>query len=173
MLYYHGRAILLVRNPFSAILSMFRHLNFGFHSSSAIAIKEDILSVFKVENVDLYFTNKFQNLAAKSILKWRKIIEDWVILGDIIVVHYEDLQDDKMIEMKRILEFLGVEPDQRRLTCLKYSTVDIFKRRRKQMPGNPFSGNLSKTIRKHIDQMDKLLQEFGHPGIPYNKYSVF
>ena len=173
MLYFHGRAILLVRNPFSAILSMFRHVHFGFHSSSEMAVKEDILSVFNTEKVHLYFTHKFRNFAAKSILKWRKIIEDWIILGDVIVVHFEDLSDDKIREMKRILEFLHVSPDPHRLTCLKFSTVDIFKRKSKPLPRNPFSEDLSVNIRQHIDYVDSLLLELGHPGIPYNKYKIF
>jgi len=173
MLYFHGRAVLLIRNPFSAIISMFRHVHFGFHSSSDIAVKEDILNLFKPESVRVFFTRKFRKFASKSILKWRKIIEDWVILGDCLVVHFEDVQEDKLKEIIRIINFLEVNPDHQRLTCLQYSTVDIFKRKSKKMPRSPFSRQLSENIRKHIDQVDQLLQEFGHPGIPYNKYQIF
>ena len=129
--------------------------------------------MFKQENVQLYFTQKFRNFATKSILKWRKIIEDWVILGDILVVHYEDVLQDKMKEIKRILKFLQVEPDERRMTCLKQSVVDMFKRKSKKISKSPFSSDLSDIIRQHIDHMDSLLHEFGHPGIPYNKYKIF
>ena len=157
MLYFHGRGILLIRNPFSAILSMFRHIHFGFHSSSDIALKEDILSVFSAENLNLYFTKKFRKFAAKSIQKWRNIIDDWVILGDVIIVHHEDFLSDKMEQMERILKFLRVEPDQQRLSCLKFSTVDMFRRKSRALPENPFSGTLSSTIRQHINQVNYLL----------------
>ena len=173
MLYFHGRAILLIRNPFSAILSMFRHVNFGFHSSSHMAVREDISSIFNAERVNLYFTDKFRKFAAKSIKKWKNIIEDWVILGNIIVVHHEDVISDKMEQMQRILDFLEVDPEQQRLACLKFSNVDIFKRKSKPLQRNPFAGELSKRIRQHIDQVDTLLIEFGHPRIPYNKYKIF
>ena len=173
MLYFHGRAILLIRNPFSAILSMFRHINFGFHSSSHIAFREDISSVFNTERVNLYFTEKFRKFAAKSIKKWKNIIKDWVILGNIIVVHHEDVINDKMEQMQRILDFLEVEPGKQRLACLELSNVDIFKRKSKALPSNPFAGELSKIIRQHIDQINSLLIEFGHPKIPFNKYKIF
>ena len=75
-------------------------------------MKEDILNVFKLENDDIYFTKKLQTFAANSVLKWRKIIEDWVILGDIIVVHFEDLVDDKMSDVSKMIEYLKVEPDE-------------------------------------------------------------
>ena len=124
-------------------------------------------------SVHLYFTQKFRKFAAKSILKWKNIIEDWVILGDVIVVHYEDIFSDKIKQMERILEFLQFQTDTRRLNCLRFSTVDIFKRKSNSLPGNPFSGSLSADIKKHIEQVDTLLLESGHPGIPYNKYKLF
>ena len=173
MLYYHGRTILLIRNPFSAIISAFKHIHFGFHSFSSISVKENILNLFKPENNQIFFSQKFRNFAAKSILKWRKIIDDWVILGDTLVIHYEDVQEDKMREIRRLLRFLSVEPDKDRLACLQYSKVDIFKRKRSKLHTSPYTPELLLTIKSQIDQVDSLLIRFGHPGIPYNKYKLF
>ena len=78
-----------------------------------------------------------------------------------------------MEQMQRILDFLEVEPGKQRLACLELSNVDIFKRKSKALPSNPFAGELSKIIRQHIDQINSLLIEFGHPKIPFNKYKIF
>ena len=97
------------------------------------------------------------------------MIEDWVILGNILVVHYEDVVEDKMKEMKRILEFLNVEPEEKRLSCLQKSNVNIFKRKQHKLNSNPFHGSLSKAIKFHIDYVNDLLLKLRHPTVPYIK----
>ena len=173
LLYYNGKAVLLIRNPFSAILSMFRHRHFGFHSTSNLALKEDILGVFYVEKTSLYFTEKFQKFANRAIEKWSTIIEDWVSLGDVVVVHHEDVLEDKIKEMRRILDFLRVKLEASRMNCLEFGNVDIFKRKSRSLPKSPFTRTLNKKIKNHIDRANDLLLKFKHPGIPYNKYKLY
>ena len=47
--------------------------------------------------------------------------------------------EDKMKEMKRILEFLNVEPEEKRLSCLQKSNVNIFKRKHHKLNSNPIN----------------------------------
>ena len=101
------------------------------------------------------------------------MIEDWVILGYVLVVHYEDVVEDKMKEMKRILEFLDVEPEEKRLSCLQESNVNIFKRKSHKLNSNPYQGPLSKVIKFHIDDVNDMLLKFNHPPVPYSKYTSF
>ena len=38
MLYYNGRTILLIRNPYKAIASYFAHRKFGTHNNSPLEV---------------------------------------------------------------------------------------------------------------------------------------
>ena len=49
----------------------------------------------------------------------RKIIEDWVFIGDVLVVHFEDVVSDRMREVERILEYQKIDKNEDKLTCIK------------------------------------------------------
>ena len=130
IIYFQGKGILLIRNPFDAILSAFKHKKFGTHSSSEVAFKTNILKSLNFQNnVNIKIdVNEFDRVAKEFINIWREIVEQWVELGEVLVVHYEDVVDDKVAEVERILRYLEFIPDKRRMECMEYASLDFYKR---------------------------------------------
>ena len=114
----------------------------------------------------------FEKFALSHIKLWREIIEHWVKLGEVFVVHFEDVVDDKVYEVERVLGFLHTALDKRRIECMKYASLDFYRRRSKMMKQNLFSEQLSSIFKKNIDIVNDLLAQFGHRGIPYAKYKL-
>jgi hypothetical protein len=93
------------------------------------------------------------------------IIEHWIILGEVLVVHFEDVVDDKVYEVERVLGFLHTALDKRRMECMKNASLDFYRRRSKIMQQNIFSEQISSSFKKNIDVVNDFLLQFG--GIPY------
>ena len=172
IIYFQGKGILLIRNPFDAILSAFKHKKFGTHSSSEVAFKTNILKSLNFQNnVNIKIdVNEFDRVAKEFINIWREIVEQWVELGEVLVVHYEDVVDDKVAEVERILRYLEFIPDKRRMECMEYASLDFYKRQSDGDRKSVYSDELASVVRRNIDIVNKLLLQHGHRGIPYNKY---
>ena len=153
----------MIRNPFKAMVSYFRHSVLGFHSSAEISSQN-------LENIGVFYTPLFEEYAYSHIKKWRAIAEDWVTVGDVLVVHYEDVMEDRKHEVERMLEHLNIARDSRRLDCLQYADLSLYKRRTKKLTHSPYSRALADTIWENIGHVDRLLVRMGHKGIPYGKY---
>ena len=174
MLHFNGKGILLIRNPFKAILSAFRHIHFGTHSDSEIKTRINVLGALQSKQDENKMINVkgFEKFALSHIKLWREIIEHWIKLGEVLVVHFEDVVDDKVYEVERVLGFLHTALDKRRIECMKYASLDFYRRRSKMMKQNLFSEQLSSIFKKNIDIVNDLLVQFGHRGIPYAKYKL-
>ena len=70
LVYFQGSGILLIRNPFKAILSYYRHGVFGFHSGSKFS--SDVQK--NKENIGMFYIPLFEKFAEKQISKWRRKI---------------------------------------------------------------------------------------------------
>ena len=104
---------------------------------------------------------------------WRAVTEDWVRLGDIHVVHYENVLRKRADELSSILTFLGLEIDQRRMSCVEFCQNDMYKRKAETFSQLEFTEDMKTDIVKNILYIDALLQKFGHDGIPFDLYSEF
>ena len=76
-------------NPFQAILSWYRDNTVGFHSHSDMALLARQHS--SQEDTSIFSSKQFERFTMENIVVWRKIIEDWVIVGDFLVVHFENV----------------------------------------------------------------------------------
>ena len=146
------------------MISYFRHIIQGFHSRSEASKKK------KKENIGVFYTEVFEAYAYSHIKKWRTIVEDWVIAGDVVVIHYEELRENKVAELEKMLNHLQIPLDRRRLSCVEYADLNVFKRTKNKLKHSPYSKGLSRIIWKHIGEVDRLLVRMGHKGIPYHKY---
>ena len=106
MVHFNGKGILLIRNPFKAILSAFRHIHFGAHSDSEIKTRINVLGALqsKQDKNKKINVEHFEMYALSHIKLWREIIEHWITLGEVLVVHFEDVVDDKRRPLKPSLE---------------------------------------------------------------------
>ena len=161
---YQGKGILLIRNPFDAMISFFRHNIEGFHSRTEASKKD------KKENIGVFYTQEFEAYAYSHIKKWRTIAEDWVTAGDVVVIHYEELRENKVAELEKMLNHLQIPLDRRRLSCVEYADLNVFKRKKSKLKHSPYSKGLSRIIWKNIGEVDRLLVRMGQRGIPYHMY---
>jgi hypothetical protein len=174
IVHFNGKGILLIRNPFKAILSAFRHKHFGAHSDSEIKTRINVLGALQSKQDENKRINvdHFEKFALSHIKLWREIIEHWVTLGEVLVVHFEDVVDDKVNEVERVLGFLHIALDKRRMECMKYANLDFYRRRSKMVEQNLFSKQLASVFKKNIHIVNDLLVQFGHRAIPYAKYKL-
>eukprot|EP00092_Neocalanus_flemingeri_P100519 GFUD01128399.1.p1 GENE.GFUD01128399.1~~GFUD01128399.1.p1 ORF type:complete len:296 (-),score=82.11 GFUD01128399.1:114-887(-) len=178
MLYFNGRSVLLIRNPFKAIISMFIHMFSGTYSDSEFGKLAKEKKIFRNEfyeelNMTRFYTEEFEIFATETIDKWETIIRDWVELGDTLVVQLEDVVEDRILEIRRILEFLGIVPDERRLKCVKFGHFDVFKRQPIKMERNPYKSRTEQMIYYRIEQANRVLLRHGHKRLPVGKYKQF
>ena len=91
---FQGRAVLVVRNPYKAILS---YWNFFTTQSHTNTISEHSFESFKFK--DFVFT---------GASRWFEVISDWINMGnDVYFIFYEDLVEDPVREMRKLIDYLG------------------------------------------------------------------
>ena len=122
------------------------------------------------EDSELFSGEKFEKFAVENLKKWQTLIEDWVVLGEVQVVHFENLVTSRIAEVKKILNFLKIQEDEQRLKCLQFCNVDLYKRKPKAAEKSPFNENLKNKVWESIRKVNSLLLKYGHEGIPYEKY---
>ena len=101
--------------------------------------------------------------ACSHINTWIAIIEDWVTAGDVVA-------ENKVSELEKMLNHLQIPLDRRRVSCVEYADLNVFKRTKNKLKHSLYSKGLSRIIWKNIGEVDRLLVRMGHKGIPYHKY---
>lgn len=94
------RAILLIRNPYDAILSEFNRRNSANRSHIGSA------------SLAAYQSKKWTNFVKNYMLHWRLFNLSWLrdFKGPVHVTFYEDLKTDLRGELDAFIKFLGVTP---------------------------------------------------------------
>ena len=172
LVYFGGRGILLIRNPYRAILSAYQHLRNGVHSGSDVQLRNNILEA--LENIDKKIDKEdFERFALKQIISWRDIILDWVILGEkVLVVYFEDFVQNKIEQMEKVFDFLKISMEKERMKCVKFATLDFYRRRNNFGKEVKISKNLKKKILKIIKEVNKILKIFGHSSLPLSYSNI-
>ena len=73
-------------------------------------------------------TNISENFTLDALNIWRTTIEDWITLGTVHIVHYENVLEDRMLEIRKIMDFLSIPIQDWRLPCVKYCNFDMYLR---------------------------------------------
>ncbi|XP_076054693.1 uncharacterized protein LOC143033305 isoform X2 [Oratosquilla oratoria] len=158
---FNGTGILIIRNPYRAILS---HHNFIFGGHTGFA---------PVSNYRRKDWDSFVHLQTKS---WLELALNWTLNADnLLVVFYEDIMDDPAKEMRRVLNFRGLPVSLHRLQCLKNHTKGNFKRNEKFLPEGleVFSAPIRSKVDRAIRYLSRRLIERGHGGLPVEKYEFY
>ena len=120
----------------------------------------------------LYYSKNFERFVLENVHSWRLIIQDWVVIGNVTVIHFEDVLSNKTREIEKVLEFLELNIDPSRLECVKYCRFDMFQRSHQRLEPSPYSENLRRIVTESIMAVDAILTQYGHAGIPFEKYSI-
>ena len=144
---FQGRAVVLVRNPYNALVALWNFKQTQSHTS--------------VANRSTYDTEQFQRFITSQSTHWLKIIENWVKHGkDLHFIAYEDLCDEPVGELRKILKYLHLQKQEDRLTCIKEHLEGNFKR----------SGN--KILDPFTEQHHMVMKTVG-TRLPLEKYEFY
>ncbi len=163
---YAGRLVLLVRNPFKAIVSWWNHAKSGDTFNQGLKRQELIKSMK---------TQDFCQFAEAEASMWKLVTLDAIALStEILVIHFETFQKDKETHLKHLLNFLRIPVDENRLECIGKHALDALKRKRsKNLPEDIFCDKARKAIEDAIEIVRETLVAGGHPDLPVELYEHF
>ncbi|XP_068166162.1 sialate:O-sulfotransferase 2-like [Antennarius striatus] len=145
--------ILLIRNPYKAIISEFNRLHGGH---TGFASKDD----WKRTGWSAHLKN--------DAYLWHSHILNWLNYAkNIKVIYYEDLQRNLLPQLRKIVQFLGLKVSEDRLLCVEGEKDGEFKRSKKgNLEYNPYSPEMHANISEYIRIVDAALKERQQPGLP-------
>ena len=92
-----------------------------------------------------------------------------------IVFHsgVQDLKDDPILELTKLLRHLRREIDPGRLGCIKKHSEGSFHRINQNKTEDPFTPELHKLLDTNIRTADNLLKTLTGKGLPLSKYQYY
>ncbi|XP_071835317.1 sialate:O-sulfotransferase 1-like [Apostichopus japonicus] len=155
-------AILLIRNPYTAIVT--EVFNKYMNKSDADSQRRAI---------EFMKSEDWPSFVDKSAFEWLATATNWIRRSKrLIVVNYEDLQEDSTKQLLRMLEFLDQPLDVRRIACAiqEYPSTESTKvflgAKRSDLNFDPFSNEMHKRIEGHIRTVNVTLAQYGHSTLP-------
>lgn len=150
------RGIVLIRNPFDAIIAEYNHHRAG-------KTGEPDLSVYKEK--------RWIEFIYQNINRWLKFHDEWFnsFNGPVKVSCFENLVHETINEVGTWLDFLDL--DHRRLGCISADPVGQFYRKKTKDYSHLFAAKEAKFIHNYIDKVSKMLKRGGHEDCTkYFKY---
>lgn len=155
----NGRAIFLTRNPYDAVLS-FHNFLYGGHTGYAPSAD--------------YVRPEWPDFFMDQTRRWLGTAINWTDHSDqLLVVHYERLKEDPLPELRRILRFLQLPVDEKRLDCIvKYPQAKFRRKSRSTEAGIP-PLPVREAVDRAIRYADFIIRRSGNPALPLDSYSYY
>ena len=124
------------------------------------------------ENIDADVGSpQFQSFAMHEIVKWIDLIADWVLLSPrLTVVHYEKLKINQEKEVRKIMNFFGIEQNEKRFICLENQRFEWWKRTKKVIKKNPYNKAVNSKFKEFIQVAQDLLNNHNLEPLPLDLY---
>ncbi|XP_047469295.1 WSC domain-containing protein 2-like isoform X2 [Penaeus chinensis] len=147
--------IAVIRNPARSILSFWNYWNIEAESQKFTGSID----------YSYYSTPEFHEFVHIKLQKWRATYE-YVLKNTtkLHVVFYERLRENPIKEVRKILTFLGVKPDEGRLACLSRHTEGRVKGAQKE--NDPYSLYEKMNMFSVVQAINALLKERGFTDLP-------
>ena len=156
---FEGRALLVVRNPYKAILSYWNFFNTKSHTN--------VISEGSFQSL------MFRDFVFTGASRWFELIKDWLRLGeDVYMIFYEDMVQDPVREMRKLMEYLGLTVDEGRLSCISKHLTGTFHRTVHQLT-DPFSSDHHLIVDNLIKKATKIVKEKTGKNLPTDKYDGY
>ncbi|XP_068082080.1 uncharacterized protein [Anabrus simplex] len=163
---FRGRGILLVRNPYEALLS-YRNFLYGGHTGFAPHNK--------------FIGPEWERFASQLAVVWRDLAATWINYTrgrEAMVLHFEMLRLDPRHDLRRVLEYLGIAVDERRLTCVLNHVDGPFRRPQSTQQllfssRDPFTNKLHEILDSVIHDLDEMLMKRGWGHMPVHLYKFY
>ncbi|XP_053444880.1 WSC domain-containing protein 2 isoform X3 [Nycticebus coucang] len=150
-------AILLIRNPYKALMAEFNrkyggHIGFAAHAH--------------------WKGKEWPEFVRNYAPWWATHTLDWLKFGKkVLVVHFEDLKQDLFIQLGRMVSLLGVAVREDRLLCVESQKDGNFKRSGlRKLEYNPYTADMQKAISTYIKMVDVALKGRNLTGVPDGYY---
>jgi len=164
---FQGRGVLIIRNPYEAILSCHNFMYGGHHGQAPTSN---------------YQKTEWPHFLTTQVSKWIDMASNWTIHSTpkkVLVVHYEDLKNDLESSMRSILSFVGLPPlDVERFKCLLKHKAGLFQRKHRSTPDKTVLDAFPSNVRRKMDAIidhvnEKILRTRGYKEMPLDKYSFY
>nr|XP_020657581.1 WSC domain-containing protein 2 [Pogona vitticeps] len=146
-------AILLIRNPYKALMAEFNrkyggHLGFASHAH--------------------WRGKEWPEFVKNYAPWWATHTLDWLKFGKrVLVVHFEDLKRDLFVQLKRMVSLLGTPVQEDRLLCVEGQKDGNFKRSGlRKLEYDPYTPEMRRTIDGYIRTVDAALKLRNLTGVP-------
>ncbi|XP_077167197.1 sialate:O-sulfotransferase 1 isoform X4 [Paroedura picta] len=146
-------AILLIRNPYKSLVAEFNRKCAG-HLGHA---------------TDRNWESKeWPDFVSSYASWWASHVLDWLKYGKhLLVVHYEDLKQNLLPQLHKMVAFLNISVTEDRLLCVENNRDGNFKRSGvRQKRFEPFTKEMKDLINKYIVIVDKALWDRNFSGLP-------
>ncbi|NXW84996.1 WSCD2 protein, partial [Alopecoenas beccarii] len=150
-------AILLIRNPYKALMAEFNrkyggHIGFAAHAH--------------------WKGKEWPEFVANYAPWWATHTLDWLRYGKkVLVVHFEDLKQDLFVQLQRMVGLLGITACQDRLLCVEGQKDGNFKRSGlRKLEYDPYTPEMRKMISGYIKTVDAALKLRNLSGVPDDYY---
>ncbi|XP_008002765.1 sialate:O-sulfotransferase 2 isoform X3 [Chlorocebus sabaeus] len=150
-------AILLIRNPYKALMAEFNrkyggHIGFAAHAH--------------------WKGKEWPEFVRNYAPWWATHTLDWLKFGKkVLVVHFEDLKQDLFVQLGRMVNLLGVAVREDRLLCVESQKDGNFKRSGlRKLEYDPYTADMQKTISAYIKMVDAALKGRNLTGVPDDYY---
>ncbi|OXB84886.1 UNVERIFIED_CONTAM: hypothetical protein H355_016008 [Colinus virginianus] len=150
-------AILLIRNPYKALMAEFNrkyggHIGFAAHAH--------------------WRGKEWPEFVANYAPWWATHTLDWLRFGrKVLVVHFEDLKRDLFVQLKRMVGLLGIAACEDRLLCVEGQKDGNFKRSGlRKLEYDPYTPEMRKMISGYIRTVDAALKLRNLSGVPDDYY---
>ena len=156
---FNGKAVMVIRNPYKAILSYWNFFNTKSHTN--------VISEGSFES------SKFKDFIFTGASRWLELIEDWLSLGkSIYIIFYEELVDDPVGEMKKLLEHLNLSVDEGRLSCISQHLSGTFHRKVHQAK-DPFNQDHHHVLDRVIEKAGMIIAQNTGRKLPVERYEFY
>nr|CAH0104681.1 unnamed protein product [Daphnia galeata] len=175
--HFRGDGILVIRNPFKAILS-YRNFAFGGNMAGLAPAEAFSQGLGPVKIGDRRIST-WDQFISRSVASWELLATVWIRgLKRGGVVYYEKLRRNTGTQLLRMAEMLGIpDVNKDRLDCvLRHNQDNSFKRSEsgsKNYPKNPFTESQHLLILKSIQNVQLALKERGFDPLPVELYDFY
>ncbi|KAK4316886.1 hypothetical protein Pmani_011993 [Petrolisthes manimaculis] len=153
-------AIIIIRNPARVLVSLWSYVNIKNRKRKHVAVM----------NPEFFNTSAFHAFVGPGLKKW--LWTTRVSLTNkkrrLLVLYFEDIRANPTQEVRKMLQFLKVWPDEKRLACLERNIEGKVKSVHKTI--YPFTHEEQNDIDRAVAEINKLLTDRGLPSLPdYHK----
>ena len=155
MTQFPGGAVLLVRNPYHAILSYWDwEESGGRHTATAAPASRA--------------TQRFSQFVTTAAGRWEELVADWArwSRGPVTLVLYEELKQDPVRELRHLLAGLGLQLQKKRLACLLSDLTGSFHRKTNRSADNPFTAEHRRLLGGVVERVGGLVHSKTGRSLP-------